>query len=140
MAQAVVDGRGMSSVATEKDHQMFIYDRLNTPPDTPTIIEAGKKQDEKKQMEKILSDASRSIGKNLVTKIQGLDVVLREDAGMKVNKKSQDRVCFCLYVSRHCCVSKNPVLWTWQSGLSTRFRPNKYEFFFFYPTDPENNE
>lgn len=90
MARLLVDGKGMSAVAKEEDYKLFDY--TSPDPDADTVIQPGKKDSDKQQMEKIVADAHESIGRKLIARIRGMDQVLSEDAGMKVNKKSRTNV------------------------------------------------
>jgi hypothetical protein len=102
LALTVVDGRGMRNAADKDDYKMWTYESPNTPPDAPSVIECSKQASDREQMEKILADAAEHIGSNIISKIQGLDVLLSEDAGMKVNKRSEQRVL----LMRPCITSK----------------------------------
>ena len=94
MSLSVVDGKGMSAVAKKADYQLFAYEPPKSDPNSASlpVIEVGKNESNRAQMEKIVADAAESIGSNLIVKIQAIDAVLPEDADMKVSKKSKMKV------------------------------------------------
>lgn len=91
MAQSVVDGRGMSAVAMAKDYDMWLYDPPSAGADAPPVIETGRRKADHGLLEKIVTDASAALGSHMIAKIQNLEVLLSEDAGMKVNKASEKK-------------------------------------------------